>query len=281
MDEAGERGAFAERLRLQLQSRYRGVDVNVAPDSMALVVRAAGVESSLPLGPLYQACQREPARSADLVSEFVRRAERQLSPRTGMEISRGRLLWCVRSERYLQGLSRAAELVSRPLGGGMVAFVAEELPGSLMRGLPEADLDAAGIDPAAARETAGANTAERFAGLPPRILAADRIPADGWRLSSDALFQGSVLTVPEVLAALAERSRGDVLLAVPDRSTVLAIPAALPGAIRFRMRAVREWREAMNPVSREVLVTDGTELRELERRTPKRGGFELLGWLRG
>jgi hypothetical protein len=45
------------------------------------------------------------------------------------------------------------------------------------------------------------------------------------------------------------------------------------------MRAVRAWREAMNPVSRSILVTDGASLREL-RAAPRRDGFELLGWLR-
>jgi len=60
---------------------------------------------------------------------------------------------------------------------------------------------------------------------------------------------------------------------------VLALPAGLPSAERFRMRVVRAWRESMNPVSRAVLVTDGTSLVEL-RRSPRRPGFELLGWLR-
>ena len=66
---------------------------------------------------------------------------------------------------------------------------------------------------------------------------------------------------------------------MPDRSVVLAIPSGLPGAVRFRMRVVREWREAMNPVSRALLVTDGVSLRS-EERHPRRSGFELLGWLR-
>jgi hypothetical protein len=197
----------------------------------------------------------------------------------GSEINPHRLLWCVRGTRYLDGLERAAELVTRPLGASMVAFVAEALPGPLMRGVPAAALAAAELDGAAARARADANTRARFSSLPDRIRTAARIPADGWRLGSDTLFQGSVLLVEEILAALVERSGGDVLLAVPDRAEVLALPAGLPSADRFRMRVVRAWREAMNPVSPGVLVTDGASLVELPR-PPRRTGFELLGWLR-
>jgi hypothetical protein len=280
MADPSNRPAFAERMRLQLESRYRGVDVEIDAAAFALRLRAAGVDATLPLGPLHHACQRQPARSASLIADWVRVAERQLSPRTGTEVSPTRLLWCVRGAGYLGGLNRSAELVTRPLGAGMVAFVAEALPGSLMRGVPTADLLAAGLDDGAARAQADANTEQRFASLPQRIRGAARIPADGWRLGSDTLFQGSALLVGSVLAAFAERAGGDVLLAVPDRAEVLALPAALPSAGRFRMRVVRAWREAMNPVSRGVLVTDGTSLAELGGR-PRQRGFELLGWLRG
>ena len=280
MPEASDRGAFAERIRLQLQSRYRGVEVIADPAAFALRLHGPGVDASLPLGPLHQACRREPEQSGSLVADFVRRAERQLSPRSATEVRPGRLLWCVRGERYLDGLNRAHDLVTRPLGAGMVAFVAEALPGSLMRGAAVQELAVAGLGEAEARARADANTREHFASLPERILSTDRVPADGWRLSSDTLFQGSVLLVPEVLAAFTERCGGDVLMAVPDRGEMLALPAGLPSADRFRMRVVRAWREAMNPVAREILITDGRSLREVERR-PRRQAFELLGWLRG
>jgi hypothetical protein len=279
MPDPADRHAFAERIRLQLQSCYHGVLVVVDDAAFALRLRGAGVDVTLSLGPLHHACERVPERAGGLIADFVRRAERQLSPRPVTDVSPSRLLWCVRGARYLDGLSRATELVTRPLGAEMVAFIAETLPGSSMRGVPSTDLAAAGLDDASARAHADANTRARFPSLPERIRAAERIPADGWRLGSDPLFQGSVLLVGEVLAAFAERSGGDVLLAVPDRSEVLAVPAGLPGADRFRMRVVRAWREAMNPVSRGILVTDGASLSELEV-TPRRAGFELLGWLR-
>jgi hypothetical protein len=279
MAEVEDRQEFAARMRRQLRARYRGADVEVDDRAFALRVRSAGIESSLPLSALHQACRSHPGRTGSLIADWVRQAERQLSPRTGVEVRPARLLWCVRSESYLSSLSRADELVTRPLGAGMVAFIAEELPGSLMRGLPREDLVGAGLDEAAAGERADANTAARFTSLPARIRSADRIPADGWRLGSDPLFQGSVVTIPGVLSAFVERAGGEVLLAVPDRSMVLALPAHLPAAARFRMRVVREWREAMNPVSRELLITDGRSLREVPRHV-RHSGPTLLGWLR-
>ena len=38
----------------------------------------------------------------------------------------GRLLWCVRSDKYLQSIERAGELMTHPIGAGMTAFVAVE-----------------------------------------------------------------------------------------------------------------------------------------------------------
>jgi hypothetical protein len=233
----------------------------------------------LQLAPLQEACQRNPEGSILLIADFIRQAERQLSPRQGVSIDLDRVLWCVRSRRYLESLNRAGELLTREVPGDMIAFVAEALPASMMRGVPAGDLAGAGIDEAAATGRADANTQTRFSALAGRIRAADRIPADGWRVSSDTLFQGSALLAPDVLSAFAQRAGGDVLLAVPDRSLVLALPVALPSADRFGMRVLRSWREAMNPISRAVLVTDGTSLRNLERRADG-ARFELLSWLR-
>jgi hypothetical protein len=81
-----------------------------------------------------------------------------------------------------------------------------------------------------------------------------------------------------VLTALAERAGGDVLLGVPDRGAVLALPASLPSAERFQRRVLKEWREAMNPCSREVLITDGQTLHAMSRRT-RTSGPVVLPWL--
>jgi hypothetical protein len=128
------------------------------------------------------------------------------------------------------------------------------------------------------QDAATANTALRFEPLVGRIARTDRIPADGWRVAADSLFQGSVLMAPRVLAALAERAGGDVLLGVPDRGIVIALAAALPSAERFQRRVLKEWREAMNPCSREVLVTDGERLRAVSRRS-RTSGPAVLPWL--
>jgi hypothetical protein len=76
---------------------------------------------------------------------------------------------------------------------------------------------------------------------------------------------------------MVEKAQDDVLIAVPDRSVVLVLPAGAKSAPRFQMRATREWREAMNPCSREVLLCDGEKLSE----TPaKAKPSSFLGWLR-
>jgi len=128
------------------------------------------------------------------------------------------------------------------------------------------------------QRSASANTAARFEPLVARIAQTDRVPADGWRVASDPLFEGSLLMAPAVLAAFAARAGGDVLLGVPDRGVVLALPAALPSAERFPRRVTHEWREAMNPCSRELLVTDGHSLRAVSRKT-RLSGPVVLPWL--
>ncbi len=268
------REEFAQRLHTQLISRYRDVSVSVDEARFALRIEAQGIDTALPLTPLYNACERKPAEVASLIASFVADVETRLTPTDGVSFALSRVLWCVRSERYLGDLSRSAELLQRPLGGDLVAFVAEALPGSLMRGIPQSTWREAGHDDDAVRHAADTATTARFENVVERVAAADRIPADGWRLASDVLFQGSVLVDPAVLRAFSERAGGDVLFCNPDRSVVLALPAALPSARHFTMRAVREWREAMNPVSRDLYISDGSSLRALPRR---RGN--LMPWL--
>lgn len=281
MEQDAEKLAFAERLRLQLQSRYRGVDVAVDAGRFALHVTGSGIDTHLSLSPLHHSVSRDPGRTSALIADWVRTVERQLTPGTGMEVSPSRLLWCVRSHRYLEPLNRSHELVTRDLGGGMTAFIAETLPGSVMRGVPRTALAAVGLDDDAATAVADRATAERFGHLPERIRTAERVPADGWRLSSDALFQGSVVLVPDFLAALAERAGCDVLIGIPDRSLVLAVPVDQPGASRFERRVIQAFREAMNPCSRDLLVTDGTSLRPVHpHRGRHRERLPLMAWLR-
>lgn len=259
--ERGDRAAFAERIRVQLTSRYRGAHVDVDDKRFALHVTGEGLDATLPLTPLRQAVLRDPAQTPALIARFVTGVESQLTPRAVGGFKLDGMLWCVRNAGYMNGISRASDLLQREMPADLVAFAAEQLPQASMRGVPRNDWSAAGLRDEAVAAAVDRNTARRFAHLVERIRSADRVPADGWRMAGDAMFQGSALMVPAVLAALAERANGDVLLAVPDRGVVLALPARLPSAAIFDRRVTREWRESMNPCSHAILETDGVALR--------------------
>jgi hypothetical protein len=273
-----DRGAFAERIRLQLTARYRSAHVEVDSARFALHVTGSGLDVTLPLAPLYHATERQPDKMPALIADYVASVEHQLTPQPAVALAPSRLLWCVRNDRSLAKLGRAGELLRVSIGADMTAFTAEELPGSIMRGVPREEWTAAGMSDDDVQRAASTNTAARFGPLVARIAQTDRVPADGWRVASDPLFQGSLLMAPAVLAAFAARAGGDVLLGVPDRGVVLALPAALPSADRFPRRVTREWRDAMNPCSKELLVTDGHSLRAVSRRT-RLSGPVVLPWL--
>lgn len=266
MSRSPESDAFVERLRVQFQARHR--DVHVEGDAERLALRLSGPglpELTLPLAPLYQQCLRSPDATPRLVADFVAAAESRLVRRSPTSLSLSRVLWCVRTRDYLEAHSGADELLLRPLAGSLVAFVAESLPNAVMRGVPRGEWVAAGHDDATVAAAAQSNTEARFAALVPRIAATERIPRDGWRLSGDLLFQASALTVPAVLDALCRRAGRPVALAVPERNAVLALP--LPDAAelgRFRQRVLRTFRDTLYPLSRELLLAEGSHLRPLE-----------------
>lgn len=273
-----ERGAFAERIRLQLIARYRSANVAVDAARFALRVTGSGLDLMLPLAPLYHACERQPDRVPALIGEYVASVDHQLTPQPAVALSTSRLLWCVRNERFLAGHGRVGDLLRAPIGADMSAFVAEELPGSIMRGVPRDEWTSVGLSDEDVQRAATLNTADRFEPLVGRLARTDRIPADGWRVASEPLFQGSLLMAPRVLAAFAERAGGEVLLGVPDRGAVLALAASLPSSDRFQRRVLKEWRDAMNPCSRELLITDGQRLRGVSRRS-RTSGPVVLPWL--
>ncbi len=272
-----DRGAFAERLRVQLAARYHA-QVEVDGARFALHVTGSGLDLTLPLAPLFHACERNEAQTPVLIAEYVASVEHQLTPQPAMMLSTSRLLWCVRNDKSIAKLGRAGDLLRVAVGADLTAFAAEELPGSIMRGVPRDEWTAAGLSDDDVLAATTANTAARFAPLVERIAKTDRIPTDGWRVASEPLFQGSLLMAPDVLEAFAKRADGDVLLGVPDRGVVLALPAALPTAERFERRVTREWRDAMNPCSRELLITDGRSLRAVSRRK-RLSAPAVLPWL--
>jgi hypothetical protein len=272
-----DRGAFAERLRVQLAARYHA-QVEVDSARFALHVTGSGLDLTLPLAPLFHACERNEAQTPVLIAEYVASVEHQLTPQPAMMLSTSRLLWCVRNDKSIAKLGRAGDLLRVAVGADLTAFAAEELPGSIMRGVPRDEWTAAGLSDDDVQAATTANIAARFAPLVERIARTDRVPTDGWRVASEPLFQGSLLMAPAVLEAFATRAGGDVLLGVPDRGVVLALPAALPTAERFERRVTREWRDAMNPCSRELLITDGSSLRAVSRRK-RLSAPAVLPWL--
>ena len=271
--------ALTERLRLQLQARFAGSDVEVDPARDALHVRGEGVDVTVPLGALRASVDREPRRTSALIADFVRGVERRASPAGHAEpVAASRVLWCVRSRGYLDDIGRRAELLTRAVGADVVAFVAESLPGNIMRGVPRPDWEAGGLDDTSLARAADENTERRFHRLLERIRAIERLPADGWRLSGDPLYQGSILMVRALLEAFTQRTGGDVLIGVPDRGVALVVPAGAPGAERFAQRVTQEYREAMNPCSTAVLRSDGSS--GAVATTPsRRGPVPLMPWL--
>jgi hypothetical protein len=280
-DDPAGREAFAARLLLQLDARYRDVTAAHEAGRFALRLTAPGLDVSLPLAPLHNACLRDPERAGSRIAHWVSSVEQQLTAAPPAGFAPGGVLWCVRSRRYLAGIGRAEELLHHGVGDDMVAFVSETLPGSVMRGLPRSEWERRGMGADEVGAIATANSTARFARIAERVRRAERIPRDGWRVSGDALFQGSIVMVPPVLAAFAERAGSDVLMAVPDRSLVLAIPSAATGLRAFIHRVNRAYREAMTPCSTELLVTDGVQVRTAgsTARTARRGS-RLLPWLR-
>jgi len=274
-----ERRGFLDRLRLQFEARYGDLQVEADPARFAVRLRGAGLDASLPLTPLYNDCVRTPSRTPRLIADFVNASQSRLVRRSPTALSPARVMWCVRTTGYLDDHASAADLLTSPVAGPLVAFAAESLPGAVMRGIPRDEWTAAGLGDSQVRDAADQNTAARFAGLVERIAAADRVPRDGWRLTTDPVFQSSLLMVPAALDALRALAGGDVLVAVPDRAVVLAAPAGdAEAATRFRQRVLRAFRESLSPLSRAVLRAGAGGL--VEEAAPRRDRLSLLDRLR-
>ncbi|HEY6782969.1 MAG TPA: hypothetical protein VI296_07010, partial [Candidatus Dormibacteraeota bacterium] len=147
---------------MQLISRYHGANVEVDHARFALHVTGSGLDLMLPLAPLYHACERRPDRVPTLIGEYVTSVEQQLTPQPAIALSTSRLLWCVRNDRFLGSHGRVGDLLRAPIGADMSAFVAEELPGSIMRGVPRDEWASQGLSDVDVQRAATVNTAERF-----------------------------------------------------------------------------------------------------------------------
>src|SRR5665213_3766172 len=120
-DAPGDRAAFAERLRLQIAARYAATTVEIDPPRYSLRVRGPGLDVTLPLSTLHAACARHPDRTATLIADFVRSVEASMVPRPAETVSLSRVIWCVRSRRYLASLARSDELLGDPVGEPLLA----------------------------------------------------------------------------------------------------------------------------------------------------------------
>ena len=113
-----ERGAFAERLRLQFAARHRNLDVEADPARLSLRIRGAGVDVVLPLSPLHLECLRHPERTASLIADFVRASEPRLTPAApgtpgaqGRGPTLGRVVWCVRGRAFFISPDRLGDYI--------------------------------------------------------------------------------------------------------------------------------------------------------------------------
>ena len=130
----------------------------------------------------------------------------------------------MRNDHFLGSHGRVGDLLRAPVGADMSAFIAEELPGSIMRGVPRDEWMAIGLSDEDTDASPNSNTAERFEPLVARVRR--RIaspPTDGG--SHGSALSGQRVDGAALLAAFAERAGGEVLFGVPDRGAVLALPA--------------------------------------------------------
>ena len=104
-----DRAAFAERIRLQLMSRYRGANVEVDAARFALHVTGSGLDLTLPLAPaLRTRVSASPTEMPALIGEYVASVEHQLTPQPAVALSTAAAA-LVRAQRPLP---RAATVAS-------------------------------------------------------------------------------------------------------------------------------------------------------------------------
>jgi hypothetical protein len=277
------RRQFQERLLNQFRARYSGWEFSARAGDFAVMAQKAQAEVAISLETLYAESSRAGASMPDDIARFVTATGPRLS---SAEQHPGRvwpggpdpgaLVWCVRAERSIRSYRRYPELASRELAGGLIAFVAEVLPGDAMRGVSRDDVAANGLSEADLIQHADHNTSLRLSRWRSELEAAtDR---QRWVFADDILFSSSLLLVPAFLEKLVELGEGRAALAAPDRALVVAGvgAAAAPEAMVPIVR--RLYRLASFPLSPVLLTTDGHDLElhpaEVRATRPK------TGWLR-
>ncbi len=278
------RGEFQLRLLTQLRSRYPDWSLEAAPDGFGVLARKDRAQVTLTLETLYASCRQEEVSTPARISSFVaaagpRLAAAEASPESGAAPDPDALMWCVRLERVVRGYSRSPELVTRPLPGGLLAFVSEALPGEVMRGVSAEEAGAAGLAPDRLAEMADRNTALRLQGW--REILNQHSAQRRWLFSEDPLFSSSLLLVPEFLAALAQRGGGEAALLVPDRGMVVGAVGEAAAPPQLQHLARRLYGMAKSPLIPQVLATDGSSVvlhpAESVPRRPWSGWRQVLG----
>lgn len=277
------RRQFQERIVVQLRSRYPAWEFLPLPHGFAVVGRRDRHSVSFSLTTLHQAVSRPGAAVPEEISRFVAEA----APRLAVAESGApegapdptTLVWCVRTERVIGRYQRSGELLTRPLPAGLVAFVAEALPGEIMRGVSLVEAEHAGLAASELESRADQNTAVRLDSWRQRLGATP--PQQRWLFTEDVLFSSSLLLVPDFLAAVADRGGGTALLLAPDRGVLVA--AVREGADPDQLRHIgrRLYGRASSPLIPQLLTTNGREIllhpSEREPRRPWTGWRQVLG----
>ena len=276
------RRQFQDRLLNQLRSRYGDWDFSARENDFGVLARRERAQVALSLESLYADSAKPGVSVPDAISRFVAATGPRLSSaeqhpgQSGPAPDPGALVWCVRAERSIRGYSRFAELATRELPGGLLAFVAEALPGDAMRGVSRDDAQAGGLSEADLCQHADHNTALRLTHWSSELAAAREQRT--WLFTDDILFSSSLLLVPAFLDQLGQLGQGRAAVAVPDRAMVVAGvgEAAAPATMVPLVR--RLYRLASFPLSPVLLTTDGRslELHPAERQAASR----RTGWRR-
>jgi hypothetical protein len=278
----GQRRLFQDRLVNQLRARYRGWDFSPREDAFGVLGRKNQAQVALSLESLFAESSRPGASVPDEISRFVGAAGPRLSaaeelpPQSGPAPDPGALVWCVRAERSIRRFSRYAELATRELPGGLLAFVAETLPGDAMRGVSRAEAESGGLSESALTEHADHNTSLRLTRWSSLLDAEPE--QQTWLFTDDILFSSSLLLVPGFLERLGKMGNGYAALAAPDRAMVVAAvgEAAAPEKMLEVVR--RLYRLASFPLSPVLLASDGRSL-ELHP-AAARAQRNRVGWRR-
>jgi hypothetical protein len=279
---AADHQRFQERLLVQLRSRYNSWDFSAREDTFGVLARKDRAQVALSLESLYAEAGKPGASVPEEISRFVTMAGPRLSAaeqnpeQSGSAPDPGALVWCVRAERRIRGYSRFAELATKTLPGGLLAFVAETLPGDAMRGVSRQEAEAGGLGEEMLCQHADRNTSLRLTRWRREL---EKEPGSRtWLFTDDTLFSSSLLMLPEFLERLGALGQGRAAVAAPDRAMVVAAVGDAAGAEAMLPVVRRLYRLASFPLSPVLLRTDGHSL-ELDP-AEVRAGVPRTGWRR-